>query len=845
MKIYMILPEILNMSLTASVVIIAVLLARLLLSKAPRFFSYLLWGVVLFRLLCPFSFSSSFSALRAFPSAAEKNGSMEYIPQGTYITWQQENQPVQNGNMEQANTKKPAETQGQISNVNVPVKIGTYIWLLGIAVITGYSVVSYVQLKKKLATAVPVNKADRSGLDSGSRKKGYFPQNTGRIYETDYEAAPFVTGIFRPEIYLPVNLKEQEREYIILHEQTHIRRGDHIIKLISFLALTLHWFNPLVWLAFKLAERDMEMSCDESVMRHMPEDIRAEYSASLLEMAIGRTSGRRFSRGGIASGTPLAFGEGDVKERVRNIMKYKKPAAAAIAAAAVLVVLLAAVLVSNPDGKNKKDMLNNEKDAEQENAEAQENPDVQQNAGAQAVESQNLSGQQTDDSGVSASDQEERLRQVSELANQWAMAFCARDGAQIVSLSTRELQKELTEEGLLDTAGGSYSFGFSSPWPWEGIDAADVYHVTAEEARILYYAQVSDPHVTVWGETLRFSETEEGMRVSESEFHYYDAIASGEEFFSAYPEGIDAMMDYTVNEMGEALNNNAKDNRNSDFYADLFEPESAARFLLNLLDNPNKVALYPTSPREDGSRLVLIWFAEDGRSAAVKMIQPWGEDGIWIPQNYGDSLDGEDALYEYGIEVHYPPDEEDDYRDLETLTGDENFLETYYSLDYTVEADVSEKPGTETVEVYTGNIGDGDSGLVVIKDQQGNYLSSEFAHRARAGWNNVYLGKMGASTGASEYLLTVQIEDRDTYGQYTYRMYRLDENGTKKYMVSTAFSFGGAQEFIYEDALFEDWTAPMEYYLKNSYLLLSTQDGELNTSHRSDAEKWNYETLRR
>lgn len=159
------------------------------------------------------------------------------------------------------------------------------------------------------------------------------------IYLADHIASPFVMGVLHPKIYLPSTLSERERDYIILHEQTHIRRFDHIIKIVAFLVLAVHWFNPLVWLAFILCVRDIEMSCDESVIKHMDTDIRREYSASLLRLATDRK---------IVTGIPLAFGEGDTKSRIKHVLNYKKPAFWIIVAALVVVLAVCVGLATNP-----------------------------------------------------------------------------------------------------------------------------------------------------------------------------------------------------------------------------------------------------------------------------------------------------------------------------------------------------------------------------------------------------------------------------------------------------------------------------------------------------------------
>ena len=304
--------QVLNMSLTAGYAVLLVLAARLFLKKAPKIFSYALWSVVLFRLLCPFSFESLFSLL--FINANPIPGNIMYaeVPQiNTGINL------VDNA----ANPILSAQTTLPGASVN-PMQIwaftGSMIWLAGIAVLLIYSLVSLLRLRANLVGAV---------------------RWRDNIYLADHIASPFVMGVICPKIYLPSKLSEREQDYIILHEQMHIRRFDHIIKIVAFLVLTVHWFNPLVWLAFILCVKDMEMSCDESVIKHMDTDIRKEYSASLLSLAAGRK---------IVAGIPLAFGEGDTKSRIKNVLNYKKPAFWIIVAALVVVLAVCVGLATNP-----------------------------------------------------------------------------------------------------------------------------------------------------------------------------------------------------------------------------------------------------------------------------------------------------------------------------------------------------------------------------------------------------------------------------------------------------------------------------------------------------------------
>lgn len=280
--------SVLNMSLVASYVIILVLLARLVFKKTPKIFSYALWGVVLLRLLCPLSFES---ALSLIPVAKQP------IPQD--IIYSQAPQ-ISTGmavidNVINPILPIPTDIGASINPIQIWLFIGEIIWILGIVVMAIYSVISYRKLKRSLATSTPVK---------------------DNIYLTDHISTAFVLGMIRPKIYIPSSLLENEQKYIIAHELCHIKRLDHITRMLGFIALSLHWFNPLVWIAFVLSGKDMELSCDEAVMKNMDTDIRAEYSQSLLQFSAHKK---------IIHATPLAFGEGDTKERIENVLNYKKP----------------------------------------------------------------------------------------------------------------------------------------------------------------------------------------------------------------------------------------------------------------------------------------------------------------------------------------------------------------------------------------------------------------------------------------------------------------------------------------------------------------------------------------
>lgn len=330
-------PIVCNMSLTASVVILAVLAVRLLLRRAPKVFSYALWAVVLFRLLCPVSVTSAVSLLGALGAPAQERTAvtsvMEYVPADivrdmapTVTPLPQDPFPAEPG--ENIINTAPSVTQpdaAPTAPLSGPVAVLTLTWLTGMALLLLYSVISLLRLRRRLVGAVRLE---------------------DNIYLADYIPSPFVMGLFRPKIYLPSTLTETERGYILRHEQYHLRRRDHVVKLLSFLALCVHWFNPLVWAAFILAGKDMEMSCDEAVVRELGEDIRADYSASLLSLATGRR---------IVAGMPLAFGEGDTGSRIRNLLKWKRPRPWVAVVCALVCVGLIASCAANPKGDSDED----------------------------------------------------------------------------------------------------------------------------------------------------------------------------------------------------------------------------------------------------------------------------------------------------------------------------------------------------------------------------------------------------------------------------------------------------------------------------------------------------------
>lgn len=316
--------EVLKMSLSASIVIIIVILIRRLIKKFPKFISYMLWSVVFFRLLCPFKIEIKASPMPNIePTVHEYLAEKNEIPIadlliGTAIPYISEKTEIANNDESTPLTENESKiTQPEVTFQKTSITmIGECVWVSGVIVLFVYCIFSLLKIRSKVATAVR------------------FEEN---IYITDKVASPFVMGLFRPKIYLPVELEPQEREYVILHEKFHIKRFDHVMKLLGFVATSIHWFNPFAWVAFTLFCNDMEMCCDEAVINKMGDNIKADYSATLLSVSVNR----RFP--GVI---PVDFGEGNIKERIKNMKRFKKTPKGILAILVMGIIVLIVGLAS-------------------------------------------------------------------------------------------------------------------------------------------------------------------------------------------------------------------------------------------------------------------------------------------------------------------------------------------------------------------------------------------------------------------------------------------------------------------------------------------------------------------
>ena len=304
--------KLVNLSISASWLILAVLVLRFVLKKAPKWVMPLLWGVVALRLVCLFSIES---ALSLIPSAETIPSEIVTETREPVLYEQATLDIVTNPTLPSA-----AEVPVGVSRQQAQVDFNIYsvLWLAGMTALLVHALVSAGKLKRKLATAILLR---------------------DNIYESEFVDSPFVFGVVKPNIYLPMHMDEGTAAYVIAHERAHLARRDHWWKVLGYLVLALHWFNPLVWVAYILFCRDIELACDEKVVKGLDGAARADYSQALLSCAAPKRA---------VAACPLAFGEGNIKMRVKSALHYKKPAFWVAAAAVLAVVIVAVCFLTNP-----------------------------------------------------------------------------------------------------------------------------------------------------------------------------------------------------------------------------------------------------------------------------------------------------------------------------------------------------------------------------------------------------------------------------------------------------------------------------------------------------------------
>ena len=312
--------KVVNMSISAGWLVLVVLALRLILKKAPKWVNVLLWGIVAVRLICPFSIESALSLIPSKETISPEI-MMDWTPE--ISTGIEPLDQVVNPVISTSFAPNPGTSANPLQ---ILIPVAANLWLLGVLILLAYTAISYLSLRHKLRTAVILR---------------------DNIFQCETVSSPFVLGILKPKIYLPYSMDGNNLDHVVAHEQAHIKRKDHWWKPLGFLLLTVYWFNPLMWVAYILLCRDIELACDEKVIAELGYEQRADYTQALVACAVNRR---------MIAACPLAFGEVGVKDRVKSIMNYRKPTFWIIGVSVLICVVVAVCFLTNPEKYGEPDL---------------------------------------------------------------------------------------------------------------------------------------------------------------------------------------------------------------------------------------------------------------------------------------------------------------------------------------------------------------------------------------------------------------------------------------------------------------------------------------------------------
>lgn len=564
-----------NLTLAASLAVLLVLAVRALLKRLPKRYLTFLWLPVFFRAVCPVSFQSPFSLYRILngvPGFRSTGGRMTFTLAGyqsarIMAALERIGGALGNGKgAAAANAATVTEAGAEI----ILEKILFGIWLGGVTVVLLYGLFSWLRLRRKTALAVK--------LEEG-------------VYESDRIGSAFLLGFFRPRIYLPAGLTSEERILVLTHEKTHKRRQDSRVKLLAWLVCAVHWFNPLLWLAFILLARDMEMACDEQVLEQLGTEEKKRYSTFLLKLS---------APGTLLTGTPVAFGENSVKSRIKNILRYKKTRAGIAAAAVALVAGAAWFCLSNPASTFDEDII----------------------GGADGPTSIFLAGKLSSD--------EEKIYEV---VKTFAEAAGNRDADTVWELLSPVLQHS-DDLGIQVLGDGTRTMGVSSPFLADGPTISLSIGDGSADAEITYPSMTSDPLWWSWKDYITLEKNGDTYRVTSWKTKYYDDITSAAEFEEAYRmwqpdylKSTDETADPDSSFASYLVQNDLAESYPS-YYGEAFStPVKALETTLHVSGGIGK------TEDADGGDVWVNYEFPDG-TIRVRMTQPGIDEGsrIWVPK---------------------------------------------------------------------------------------------------------------------------------------------------------------------------------------------------------------------
>lgn len=709
--------NVLFLEIQVGLAVMIVLPARVAMRKLPKVYSYLLWLLVFARLLVPVSFESRVALMPSFAGSGRwleerfdqsdvtaegesagkiaggnagaaietvgmcGNGNVSGTDDDVNMGRRAEGKTGNgyNANGMQGTDVKPeagcdtdtnqeAETTSGVDfrvpeesgNADVPgadVSIGgnygtggvalLLIWAVGVAAILIYNGTALLLVKKQIRGAKRLR---------------------DNIYTSSQVKEPFTLGVFAPEIYLPPDLEGTEREYIICHEQIHIRRRDYLVKNLAFLLTAVHWFNPFVWAAFYFMGRDMEMSCDETVIRKMGQEIKKQYSQSLLNFARGKCP---------VAVTPITFGENSVKQRVSNVLAYQEtPGWAVIPGAAVLLVVLFMTFTVRSDAQESGSQNENSQRSELQGGNWQKeglpgNGIISDTGSDTQLSAFNGSSLTVRNAGVTSELLHASLmlaRRTPEGALEyWARAYTDRNGDILFQMASDK--EKFGQWEKVTQRGDSFAFGESSPWPW-GYDHEILMSPDKSTADIIFHMRTSVPEIYLVKETVKIAEQNGLYCVDHGGTWDYYRIETAGEYTEAYgrdgghdddngdgaANGYDRMAELYDDSFYRAILIQLVESGNPDFYQRFTDPVAAARELLHLGAGTGEVTEWhivsPVQLRSadaelpewasvmapsmmssmagEGSRVILTYtFAKDGSQVEILMELKEESQGIW------------------------------------------------------------------------------------------------------------------------------------------------------------------------------------------------------------------------
>lgn len=325
---YEIFTKLLNMSLLAGILVVAIILLRILFKRIPKKYMCLLWVMVAFRLVCPFSIQSPLSVFNLMNSHVTSNNQIEYFQYNEKP--EKPEKPVVTFEIPTFVYADSADVTVQEENsLQIYLPILMNIWVIGLCVMLISAIISYVKLRKSVSISI---------------------KRKDNIFVCDEINSPFILGVMNPRIYLPSGIEQSVEKHVIAHEQAHLKRRDYLWKPLGYLLLSVYWFNPLLWIAYILFCRDIEAACDEKVIKDLDKENKIGYSEALLACAVQRRT---------ISVCPIAFGETNVKGRIKNVLNYKKPTFWIIIATIVVCCIFSICLLTDPNKKAMPDNANN------------------------------------------------------------------------------------------------------------------------------------------------------------------------------------------------------------------------------------------------------------------------------------------------------------------------------------------------------------------------------------------------------------------------------------------------------------------------------------------------------